>query len=244
MEIGDEIVDLYIYVDESGTIPKPHTSVKDNDCFVLSLIITSKPSKISRKFRKGIVDICGRFPEYQTELNEYHEIKGSHVSEKRKSIIFQHFYDKCCDTVEVGIVQLHNSKVEDKFRRFPALAFNFLVWKFLKYYFARQTICKEEVDVVHLTIDERNVATNARHDLEGYIEIENFKLDKPLFSSVKVNYVDSKNESLIQLADMVANSYWRWLRFDKLGTEPNSIKMLNPLLVDNHIFEFPKYFNV
>lgn len=235
-------MDLYIYIDESGSIPKPHIKVRDNDCFIISFIITNKPSKISRKFRKGIVNLCKRFPECQSELNMYKEIKGSHIDEKSKSIIFQKIYDKCNEFLEIGIVQLHNSKAEDKFRQFPTLAFNFLVWKFLKYYFARQSICAEEVENIHLIIDERNVASNAKHDLEGYMEIENFKLNNPLFLSVSVNYVDSKNESLVQFADMVANSYWRWLRFNKSGTKPNSIRVLNSLLVYNSIFEFPKYF--
>lgn len=235
------VLDLYIYIDESGTIPKPSVSVKDTDCFVLSLIITSKPSILSRKFRKGIVELCSRYPDYKTELNEHKEIKGSHIEEQNKSVIFNYFYDKCFDIAEIGIVQLHNSKAEDKFRQYPTRSFNFLVWKFLKYYFKCQKICREKIETVHLIIDERNVATQARHDLAGYIEMENFKEDVPFFDSVVVNYVDSKNESLVQLADMVANSYWRWLRFNKSGTEPNSIKMLNPLLVDKRIFEFPKY---
>ena len=234
-------LDLFIYIDESGTIPKPSVLVNDTDCFVLSLIITSKPSKLSRKFRKGIVEICNRYPEYQTELNDHKEIKGSHVSEENKAVVFDYFYDKCFEIAEIGIIQLHNSKAEDKFRKYPAQAFNFLVWKFLSYYFKRQRICKEEINTIHLIIDERNVATEARHDLAGYIQMENFKQDIPSFKSVNVSYVDSRNESLVQLADMVANSYWRWLRFNKSGTEPNSIKMLNPLLVNYRIFEFPKY---
>lgn len=236
-------MDLYIYVDESGTIPKPGTPVNNTDCFVLALVITSKPSKISRKFRKGIVEICNRFSKYETELKNNNEIKGSHLLEREKAIIFEHFYDKCFETSEIGIVQLHNAKAEDKFRRQPALSFNFLVWKFINYYFARQKICYEDVDTVHLVIDERNIASEARHDLQGYIEMENFKKDIPLFKGVTVNYVDSTNESLVQLADMIANSYWRWLRFKKSGSTPKSIEMINPMLVDNRIFEFPKYFD-
>lgn len=69
--------------------------------------------------------------------------------------------------------------------------------------------------------------------------MKNFELPKPLFKDIYVEYVDSSTNSLVQFADMVANSYYRWLKFDKSGTEPKTISMIEPFLVNGTVFEYP-----
>ncbi len=233
-------MDLYIYIDESGVIPKPHVKVGKNDCFVLSIIITTQKDKLKRKFRTGMTNFIKRHTEFKKEFCDNKEIKGSHIKEKYKPIIFEKICKHCSNYTEIGIIQLHNSLADDKFREVPARAFNYLLWKFLiRYYFKHSKIVTDPVDTIHFIIDERNIAPKATHDLAGYLEMKNFELPTPLFKNVSVKYVDSSQFNLVQLADMVANSYFRWLRFGQTGSMPASIQILNSILVNGEIFQYP-----
>lgn len=241
MANGDRIMDLYIYIDESGVIPKPHVKVGSNNCFVLSVIITTQKDKLNRKFKAGMNNFIKKHPEYKDEFNKNKEIKGSNIKEKDKPIIFEKICNHCSDYTEIGIIQLHNNLADDKFREVPARAFNYLVWKFLiRYYFKHSRIITKPVDSVWFFIDERNVAPKAIHDLTGYLEMKNFELPQPLFKNVSVKYVDSSQNHLVQFSDMVANSYFRWLRFNKKGSVPISIQILDSMLVNSKIFEYPE----
>lgn len=239
-------MNLYLYIDESGTIPKSETIVDKDDCFVLGIIISSCPVKIRRCFRKGIVNLTNKFDKYKQELDISGEIKGSNVREKHKEMIFSRVYDKHSDTWELGIIRLHNKSASNNFRENSARAFNYLVWTFLRYYFTHNKILTEPVEKIYLTIDERNVASKSRYELEGYLQMKNFELsvstNTSLFSEARVKYVDSSTESLVQMADMVANSYYRWLGHGESGSKPNSISMLETKLVNDCIFEYPKHY--
>lgn len=233
-------MDLYIYVDESGIIPKPQTQLPDNDIFIMSLIITTEHDKLKRHFRAGIKKLIKSNQKYAQEIQTNSEIKGSHLKESKKVCIFEKVFNNCRDYTEIGIIQLYNSIADDKFKLVPARSFNYLLWKFLiKYYFKHKRIVNESIERVYLYIDERNVAQKAKYDLKNYLEMKNFELPKPLFKDIYVEYVDSSTNSLVQFADMVANSYYRWLKFDKSGTEPKTISMIKPFLVNGTVFEYP-----
>lgn len=69
--------------------------------------------------------------------------------------------------------------------------------------------------------------------------MKNFELPNPLFKNVSVKYIDSTQQSLVQFADMVSNSYYLWLSFGRVGTMPKSLQLLNAMLVNHSIFEYP-----
>ena len=239
-------MDLYVYIDESGTIPKSQINIDENSCFVLGIVITTAPIKIQRKFREGIVDLTTRFERYKNELKLTGEIKGNNVKEREKAIIFKHVYNKHPDKWEIGIVRLYNKFVHERFRENSARAFNYLVWTFLHYYLNHSKLVAGSVKNVFLVIDERNVASNARYELEGYLQMKNFESSEnnhcqPLFEKVFVKYVDSSTESLVQMSDMIANSYWRWFSHGESGTKPRTIEMFETKLVNECCFDYPRY---
>lgn len=233
-------MNLYIYIDESGIIPKPETKVSDNDNFIMAAVITTEQHKLKRHFRKGIKNLINGNDKYAKELNENSEIKGSHIPENKKTIVFEKIFNNCADYTEIGIIQLHNKYADDKFKLVPARSFNYLLWKFLiRYYSKYRKKVDEPIENIYLYIDERNVAQKAKYDLKNYLEMKNFELPKPLFNNIYIEYVDSSTNSLVQFADMVANSYYRWLKFGEKGTIPKTIEMINTLLVNGKIFEYP-----
>lgn len=236
-------MDLYIYVDESGIIPKPETQDPNYNNFIMSVIITTERDKLKRHFRKGVLKLTKSNKEHAQEMQINSEIKGSHLSESEKVVIFEKVFSNCKDYTEIGIIQLHNFSADDKFKLVPARSFNYLLWKFLiKYYFKHKRIVDKPIDNIHLYIDERNVAQKAKYDLKNYLEMKNFELPEPLFKNISVEYVDSTTNSLVQFSDMVANSYYRWLKFGKSGTEPTTISMINSFLVNGTVFEYPKQY--
>ena len=123
-------MDLYIYIDESGVIPKPCTKVKENDCFVVAMIISTQKDKLNRIFKSGLVNLLKNHKEYREEFENNKEVKGSNIKERNKPIIFEKILKRCSDYTEIGIIQLHNSFADDKFREVSARAFNYLIWNF------------------------------------------------------------------------------------------------------------------
>ena len=95
-------MNLYIYIDESGIIPKPETKVSDNDNFIMAAIITTEQHKLKRHFRKGIKNLINGNDKYAKELNENSEIKGSHIPENKKTIVFEKIFNNCADYTEIG----------------------------------------------------------------------------------------------------------------------------------------------
>lgn len=59
----------------------------------------------------------------------------------------------------------------------------------------------------HICIDERNVRTESRHTLEDYLNTQ-LCLDLGYDVNFKIDYFDSCNNSLIQLADVFSNIFY------------------------------------
>ena len=59
---------------------------------------------------------------------------------------------------------------------------------------------------ISFVIDEQDVATGAKYDLDGYLN-QQLTLKNPICDRFEVHYTDSRNEKLVQLADFIANSF-------------------------------------
>jgi hypothetical protein len=92
------------------------------------------------------------------------------------------------------------------------------------------------------TIDERNVRTNAKHKLDGYLT-EHLKAFDPICTkTINVAYTDSKNVALVQFADYIANTFHRNMR--RIKESNQNVKLLAGNLCDNRVFVFPLGYDI
>lgn len=86
--INSEKEQLYVYVDESGSITK--TNISNNRYFVIAMIFTKEPEVVRKLFKKKISQLMKKNKKYQDSILFYKEIKGSDISETVKSEIYEH----------------------------------------------------------------------------------------------------------------------------------------------------------
>lgn len=106
-------------------------------------------------------------------------------------------------------------------------------------FFDRKTkFCKN----INFTIDERNIKTNAKHRLDGYLTSHLKVFDPICTDSINVAYTDSKNVSLVQFADYVANTFLRNMK--RIRESNENVAMLQSNLCDNRVFVFPVGYDI
>ena len=87
-------------------------------------------------------------------------------------------------------------------------------------------------------VDERNVATGAKFTLEEYLNTE-YNIENPICEGdISVHYLDSKNRYLIQLADFVANTFYRAYKKNDPDAKSN-VELLRKVLCNGKVFYFP-----
>ena len=225
---------LYAYVDESGSITK--TNVSNNRYFVIAMLFTDDPSMVRRLFKKPISKLMKKNNVYKDAILLNKEIKGSSISEITKQPIFKHVTGHAAGHLEIGLVALDNDYATDKFVENHARAFNYMIQTYLDSYFRKHSTFFEGNGRIDFIIDEQNVATNAKYMLEEYLN-QQLTLKNPVCDMFTVKYTDSKNEKLVQLADFVANSFYRNIEKKNLESREN-VAMLKPYLCNKDIFDF------
>ena len=230
--------DAYIFVDESGSITKDS---KGDKYFVICLIITKDKKKLERAFRNENIALAKRYPSLGKMLKENKEIKGSDITEPRKSILYENMIKKYHDLFEIGIIILDNENSTTQLSLVKARCFNFLIQEYMGNYFRHHckffdrmtSLCQN----INFTIDERNVKTNAKHRLDGYLTEHLNAFDPICTDSINVAYTDSKNALLVQFADYIANTFYRNMK--RIKESNKNVKMLQENLCDNRVFVFP-----
>ncbi len=87
-------------------------------------------------------------------------------------------------------------------------------------------------------VDERNVATGAKFTLEEYLNTE-YNIEDPICEgNISVHYLDSKSRYLIQLADFIANTFYRAYKKNDPDARSN-IEILRDALCNRRVFYFP-----
>jgi hypothetical protein len=89
---------------------------------------------------------------------------------------------------------------------------------------------------IDFIIDEQNIATGAEYELCGYLN-QQLTFRNPICDLFSVEYVDSKNEKLVQLADFLANSFYRNIEKHNQESKEN-IKMWKSVMCNQDIFDF------
>lgn len=225
--------EIKAFIDESGSIKKG--SLTSPDFFVIGMAFTDNERHIGKVFTKKRLK---QLTESEIkELKETREIKGSHMSEARKAPIYRALVEKCADDLEIGIIVLDLKAADSRLKQSSSRAFNFMIARYLsKYYRKHSKFC--DASNMGLFVDERNVATGAKFTLEEYLNTE-YNIEDPICDGdISVQYLDSKNRNLIQLADFLANSFYRAYKKNDKDARSN-IALLTPLLCNGKEFFFP-----
>lgn len=199
---------IKIFIDESGTFHDGETKF-----FVLGGIVLNEEHEnyILRKYRELIL-------EYTREnnipiLSKNFELKSSSIRSKNYSKqigMIEKIGEKLYDleailfTLVVDVKKHKSYSSLDSIKNSENLRYNFFVKNLLLYLIKdyKNSIDDFKVELV-ICCDNRSVKVNLRKELENYLNTEICNVDMGI-DSIKVDYFNSANNHLIQLADMVA----------------------------------------
>ena len=231
---SDNLSKVYVFVDESGSITK--TNVSNNRYFIIAMLFTEEPVAIRRLYKKKISQMMRKNDKYREKIRQNKEIKGSDISETIKKPIYDHIVAHGSDKMELGIIVLDNNYATDKFIENHARTFNYLIQTYMDSCFRNHSRYMTGKGKIKFIIDEQNVATGAKYDLNGYLN-QKLTLKNPICDLFDVSYTDSKNEKLVQLSDYIANTVYRNIEKRNMESRAN-VALWKPILCNGDIFDF------
>ena len=224
---------LSVFVDESGSITK--TDIANNKFFIIAILFTRDSVRLKRYFRKGIANLL-KVEKYKSIFVKNNEIKGSEVSETKKKDIYDRIIRNCKDDFELGIVVLDNNYTTDAFIKNTARTFNYVFQTYLDNLFRKHSKYASNTNIMHILLDEQNIATDAKYTLDGYLE-QQLAVVNPLCNRFEVKYADSKNHALLQFIDFVSNTFYRNIE-KHIETSVDNAKMLLDCVCGKRLFDF------
>lgn len=223
-----------VYVDESGSITK--TNVSNNRYFVIAMLFTENPEKIRKLFKKKISQLMKHDKKYETTIMLKKEIKGSDISETTKRTVYEHILRNAAEELELGIIVLDNYYIDDRFINNHAKTINYMIQVYLNDYFRKYSKFMSGKGRIEFIIDEQNIATGEKYGLKEYLN-QQLTLDNAICDMFNVKYTDSKNEKLVQLADFIANTFYR--NIEKKNKESiDTVGMWKPILCYGKVYDF------
>lgn len=183
----------YIVLDESGAM-----HLKNERYFIIGGFITRELHKVT-SFHKQIEEEIKRRKGIPTQQKV--ELKSCKINDSQQALFLNGLYS-LDDVIPIAIVvDKYNLK---KFEASENVAYNFFVKTLLKYLF-KCNIPMLQTNKIELRVDNRNISVKTLKDLETFLQWEFELMDL----EVKVNYLDSKHNRDVQMADYVANLLWR-----------------------------------
>lgn len=215
----------YIVLDESGAM-----HLKDERFFVISGFITRELHKSisAHKRAEKVVKERKGIP-----LDKEIELKSSRINDSQQSVFLEELYN-ISDLIPIAIV-VDKDNLES-FCANECLAYNFFVKNLLKYLFCCKIPILETKHLV-LRVDNRNVSVKEIMDLPTFLQWEFELLDL----KVEVQYLDSKDNRDVQMADYLANFIWK--KYSKPATEKISRKITRYYKTYVSKFPFKKFGN-
>ena len=223
----------YLYIDESGSMTKQHADSRPY--FVIAIVRADNPNRLRRLYKRFVVNHMEELKEADGDRKMFHgksfqELKGSAFSPKLKRAFASYF---CRDgALEVFYIVLDNKKISGNLYDNTARAFNYVL-KLAFEYFIHKGVLPDDEYVIQL--DERNERTNTRHFLQNYLNTE-LRMENVLSKDIKVQYFDSVNNKIIQIADILANLYFSQLLTENYKEEIAMMEENNCL---KKVFIFP-----
>lgn len=181
--------------------------------------IHSKTGKVIKKGGKMFKD------------GKFQELKGSQFDKDMKQKFVEFFSSK--QSFELYYIKIANEKLTDQFCENTARVFNYTLKLALEYFINKGILPNEDC---FLQLDERNEKTETKFFLKNYLNTE-LSMNGTAAGDFDVDYFDSADNSIIQIADVFANLYYSQMQTDGYGEEIQKLKDAGILKFE---FEFPK----
>lgn len=236
---------MLIYIDESGSINNHNSS----HCpfFVIALVHVKDKAKTIRAYKRFVSANLDRLKELDTDRidrygniireggkmftdGKFRELKGTQFDRDMKRKFLEFFAEE--QYFEVFFIKIANAKLTDKLCSNTARAFNYPLRLALGSFIKKGALPNEECI---LQLDERNERTETRHFLEAYLNTE-LIMNGTCVGPFRVQYFDSSNNRIIQLADVYANWYYSHLQTAAYSDE---LQAQFDAGIVKEIFEFP-----
>lgn len=194
------------YIDESGSIPKIVDTRFQHRYFVISFVHTEDSRKVSNVYKRAIRKMKADYPSFFANLPNPNEMKGSEMPAFMKAYLFETLFQST--DIKISHMVVNTVDIDDVFRQIPGRSFNYLIKLIIKAY----PLSAADRLNLSLKIDNRNTAIKGLKELEGFLYSE-LVLGEKILKNVNVEYIDSKDSKLIQIADIVANTIYQRYRY-------------------------------
>lgn len=224
---------LYFYFDDSGILHP--TNVVGKFVYAGYVFRSKEDSDFAKRRYRGLVN------QLKLALKRSDELKASTLTPKYKNKLFKIMRQVDKLAVVVDISKVYRSILRDSksICRYKDYILKMLVKEQILQYLHNGTICADEDIALHINIDEQMTATDGIYGLATSVKEElqhgifNFNygtFHKPIFNSdvdVNVKYWESKNNYMIQAADILANRIFVSFRDNRPDLRKiNSLKLL------------------
>lgn len=228
---------ITVFVDESGNIAK--NKGEKSDYFIIALLFVKDEDLefVHKQFKKYRLQAVKRKSWLLDDLLRNGEIKGSTITEAEKRHIYRKLFGKCRDKCELGIIVLDNKKASEKFRSNSSRAFNYLMKMYLLEAFPKSRLAGN-LNNLKFVVDERNVAKASRVTLQEYLNTElNLNADF-CRGEIVVHYYDSRRYLFVQMADLIANTFYRKYQNKRDGND--NVALLMQWIPGGTVYRYPK----
>lgn len=213
----------YIVLDESGAM-----HLKNERFFVIAGFLTKELHRVTSLHKRveKVVKIRKHIP-----LNQKIELKSSRININQQALFINELYN--LDNV-IPIAIIVDKDNLTSFGASENVAYNFFVKNLIKYLFKCNIKELDTLDI-ELRVDNRNTSVKTLKDLETFLAWE-FEL---MNLTVKVKYLDSKDNRDVQMADYIANMFWK-----KYNSKVDKISIIINNQNKTYISKFPlQHFN-
>lgn len=104
--------ELYGYIDESGIFQKSNNP--NHKYFIISIILTKQPKELARVFKRSLIKAIKNDKQIVEMLKHNREVKGSELSEARKSKIYSDLNSTQIES-EFGIIIVDTLKIDNNY---------------------------------------------------------------------------------------------------------------------------------
>lgn len=213
---GDFIIKTYIVLDESGAM-----HLKNERYFIIGGFITKELHRVTSIHKRIEKEIKMK---NEIPLHTKIELKSSKIKFYEQVYFLNALYEiKGVIPVAIIIDKDNLTKLEAS----ENVAYNFFVKNLIKYLFKCHLNVLNTKDI-ELRVDNRNTSVKTLKDLETFLEWEFNQKDV----HITVRYLDSKDNRDVQMADYVANLFWKKYNSTKY-------KFFYPKLTKTYISKFP-----
>ena len=236
---------MVIYIDESGSI---NNHIPGNEYFIIALVKAVDKDSIKKSYKRFVSSNFDRLlmldcdkvkPSTGQVIKEggkmfckgnFRELKGSQLDKKMKQKFVDFFVQK--HSFELYYIIIDNKKLTDRFCENTARVFNYTLRLGLEYFINTGYLQSEDCI---LQLDERNEKTESKYFLENYLNTE-LSMNGTTSGKFAVQYFDSANNNIIQIADVFANLYYSHM---KTGGYKEDIQKLKDAKILKCLFKFP-----